>query len=160
MTNLPPTANLTVVRHPYGAGNLHLTKLRTFTLTIVWGLSLAGCGGNDGPIRVPLQGMVTSTDIRTHLKGTIALLPTGETRGPAANGLVVNGIYSFTEERGPVPGQHRVLIDVEPPRGKMVDAGEQAALQWKFEFQTTVPSEPPFTADFQLIRETTDESVE
>ena len=104
--------------------------------------------------------MVTSTDIRTHLKGTIALLPTGATKGPAANGLVVNGIYKFTEERGPVAGEHRVLIDVEPPRGKMVDAAEQAALQWKFEFQITVPSEPPFTADFQLIRETDDEPAE
>ena len=118
-------------------------------------LLFAGCG-NDGPPRVPLSGTVVSDDIAGDLNGTIALLPAAGTSGPAANGLVQEGSFSFSDEDGPVAGPHRVLIDVEPPRGKMDDA-ENSTLQWKFEFEETVPASAPFELDFRLVREKPDE---
>ena len=127
---------------------------------IIGSFVIAGCGGSDGPKRVPLQGIVTCADIEGHLRGTIALLPTAGTKGPAANGLVLNGLYRFDETTGPVAGEHRVIVDVQPPRAKMADRSQEDSLQWKFEFQINVPSEPPYVADFQLIRENKDESAE
>lgn len=123
-------------------------------------LLLVGCSGQDGPERVPLEGIVSAADIAGDLNGTISLMPGEETKGPAANGLIRNGLYEFTSEDGPVAGTHRVLIDVEPPRGKLDAAAEQAAQQWKFEFQITVPSEAPFEADFQLVRQSSQASSE
>lgn len=120
------------------------------------GLPLVGCG-SDGPVRLPLSGRVYSDNIEGKLNGTIAVLPVAGTKGPAANGLVQDGQYKFTDETGPVAGEHRVVIDVEPPRGKMDDATPDALLQWKFEFRVTVPAEPPHERDFVLSREQTDE---
>lgn len=117
------------------------------------GMILAGCGGSDGPLRIPLDGTVTSSDVAGELNGTIAILPAGATKGPAANGMIKAGQYVFTSENGPTPGVHRVLIDVEPPRGKM-DGGDATTLQWKFEFEITVATDPPFTQDFNLERNT------
>ena len=129
-----------------------------FCLVFCVSVFAAGCGGNDGPVRVPLEGSVTSTDIPGDLNGTISLQPASGTKGPAANGLVKSGHYQFTTADGPVVGTHRVLIDVEPPRGKMDRAAEQSALQWKFEMKVTVPSDPPYKFDFDLVRESVDAS--
>jgi len=123
-------------------------------------LFLGGCSGPDGPVRVPLEGIISAADIPGDLNGTISLLPDGGTKGPAANGLVRDGLYQFTAADGPVSGSHRVLIDVEPPRGKLDSAAEQAALQWKFEFQVTVPTEPPYESDFKLVREVRNASTD
>jgi len=122
---------------------------------------LPGCGRDDGPVRVPLEGIVSSLDVPKGLNGTISLMPSSETKGPAANGLIRDGLYKFTMVDGPVSGTHRVLIDVEPPRQKMDRAAAQSAPQWKFEFQITVPAEAPFEHDFTLTRESDDaESTE
>ena len=120
---------------------------------------MSGCG-DSGPKRIPLTGVVFSKDVTGDLNGTIALLPSKGTKGPAANGLVKSGVFTFTEENGPVVGQHRVLVDVEPPRDKMDKAAEDAALQGKFEFESTVPAEPPFVLNFELVREKSDEQTE
>ncbi|HIF00523.1 MAG TPA: hypothetical protein EYG03_28890 [Planctomycetes bacterium] len=116
-----------------------------------------GCGDDEGSVRLPLSGMVLSADIPENLQGTVSLMPEGETKGPAANGIIQNGWYEFTTEDGPVAGQHRVLIDVEPPRGKMDTAAQQSRLEWKFEFHITIPSEPPYEYDFPLVRDSADE---
>jgi len=136
---------------------LNVTTVGKFLLC---GLLLMGCSGPDGPERIPLEGIISGAEIAGDLNGTISLLPSAETKGPAANGLIRNGLYEFTSEDGPVAGNHRVLIDVEPPRGKLDTAAEQAALQWKFEFQITVPSEAPFEADFQLVRQSSQANSE
>ncbi len=117
-----------------------------------------GCGG-DGPNRIPLTGIVSAPEIVGALNGTISLLPDSGTKGPAANGLVRDGLYRFTTEDGPVPGTHRVLIDVEPERGKLDQAAEQAAAQWMFKFNITVPAEGPYEYDFELVRESEDVSA-
>lgn len=128
---------------------------------LLCGLALhAGCSRQDGPVRIPLEGIVSAADIAGDLNGTISLLPAEDTKGPAANGLIRNGLYEFTSEDGPVAGTHRVLIDVEPPRGKLDSAAEQAALQWKFEYQITVPSVAPFEADFELVRQSSQANAE
>jgi hypothetical protein len=143
-----------------GVSLLHVQVYKSVCSAVIGCLIIAGCGRNDGPARVPLQGMVTTTDIESQLRGTIALLPTGGTKGPAANGLIQNGIYQFDEATGPVAGEHRVIVDVQPPQGKLVEPTPDSALQWKFEFQIKVPATPPYVADFQLIRENKDESAD
>lgn len=110
-----------------------------------------GCGGNDGPPRIPLSGQIITEGFSGPVNGSIAILPDGETKGPAANGLVQDGQFSFTTDDGPVAGSHRIIIDIEPPRGKM-DDGDNASLQWKFEFQTDVPAAAPYKKDFKLTR--------
>jgi hypothetical protein len=127
-------------------------------LLVVSALSGAGCGRSDGPDRKPLIGTVTSRDIAGDLQGTIALLPDEKTHGPAANGTIREGHYQFSDDDGPVAGLHRVLIDVEPPHGKM-DNPTTTSLQWKFEFEITVPSAAPFEIDFELVRKPSDEST-
>ncbi|MEO2018253.1 MAG: hypothetical protein ABGZ53_28205 [Fuerstiella sp.] len=93
---------------------------------IGWSVCVAvGCGDDEGPTRIPLSGMVLSADIPENLQGTVSLMPEGETKGLAANGIIQNGRYQFTTADGPVAGQHRVLVDVEPPRGKMDLAAQQ-----------------------------------
>ena len=125
---------------------------------IGWALIVSAvCGANDGPTRLPLSRVVSLVDIAENLQGTVSLMPEGDTRGPAANGIIQDGSYQFTAEDGPVTGEHRVLIDVEPPQGKMDDAAQQSQLQWKFEFHITVPSEPPYERDFPLVRDVENE---
>ncbi|MEQ9409970.1 MAG: hypothetical protein RIK87_19700 [Fuerstiella sp.] len=131
-------------------------SVRWVTLILFLVGSLAGCG-DKGPVRIPVTGLVYSSSIPENLNGSIAVLPEGDTKGPAANGLIRSGTYEFTVENGPVPGRHRVLIDVEPPRGKMDEAAESTQQQWKFEFHVSVPAEPPYTLDFDLVREEFDE---
>lgn len=139
-----------------------VTSLRKFSF-ITWPLSLTfcilGCSGDDGPRRIPVSGLVYTADIDGPLNGSVAFLPTGVTRGPAANGLIKVGKYSFSEVEGPVAGLHRVLIDVEPPRGKMEAASAQTNKKWKFEFEVNVPDQPPYELDFHLdrsVRETSE----
>lgn len=127
--------------------------------TCLLAIFLVGCG-DDGPPRVPLEGIISAPAIVEVLNGTISLLPDGGTKGPAANGLVRDGLFKFTTEDGPVAGTHRVLIDVEPVRGKIDVVAEQAAQQWKFEFKITVPAEAPYEYDFELVRESSDESAD
>lgn len=123
-------------------------------MTGFWLLLLNGCGAPDGPLRQPMYGEITSTDISGDLKGTIAFLPSGTTKGPAANGLIVDGAYEFTSETGPVAGNHRVIIDMQPPTAKMASPAATSNLQWKFEFDVSVPSEGSLEQNFHLIRKT------
>ena len=131
-------------------------RAQALLLGIGWPiLAAVGCGGDEGPQRVPLSGSVTLADIPDNLQGTVSLMPEGDTKGPAANGIIMDGQYRFTSQDGPVAGSHRVLVDVEPPRGKFDAAKQNVQQQWKFEFHITIPSEPPYEFNFPLLRDRT-----
>ena len=132
----------------YEGRNLKLRQTILLFLLIV----SVGCGGNDGPPRIPLSGEIEADGFSGPINGSIAILPDGNTKGPAANGLVQDGEFEFTTDDGPVAGSHRVIIDIEPARGKMDDP-ENASLQWKFEFSTDVPAEAPYRKNFKLTRD-------
>ncbi|MFY9254820.1 MAG: hypothetical protein WAO83_15320 [Fuerstiella sp.] len=129
------------------------SQIRICLICITVTCVAVGCGGNSGPARMPINGTVTATAITEKLNGTIAVLPAGSTKGPAANGTINDGLYHFSSDNGPTVGTHHVIIDIEPPRGKM-DNSAAAKVQWKFEFDIDVPESPPFLFDFELIRDT------
>lgn len=70
---------------------------------------LAGCGGTDGPPRVPVEGAVTFQGQPIE-KGSILFIPTNDTTGPSTGGTIESGRYELEHERGPVIGTLRVEI--------------------------------------------------
>ncbi|MFQ5732782.1 MAG: hypothetical protein ACE5KM_12620 [Planctomycetaceae bacterium] len=85
---------------------------RAVVLTRLIGVAVlfatAGCG-NDGPMRVPVRGAVW-VDGKPLKKGSIHFIPTDGTKGPEAAGVIKDGFYEITEEKGPVVGTMRVEI--------------------------------------------------
>ena len=81
---------------------------------------LAGCGGSDGPERVPVSGEVT-LDGRPLASGVIRFIPSGDNEGPAAMGIVNNGAYELPKSEGPVPGPQRVEIEATDYLGFAID---------------------------------------
>src|SRR5688572_29535122 len=70
---------------------------------------LAGCGANEGPQRVIVQGKV-AFEGQPVANGQILFYPTGDTRGPVSGGPIKDGQY-VAKARGGVPiGTHRVEI--------------------------------------------------
>jgi hypothetical protein len=59
--------------------------------------------------------------------GSISFLPAPGSSGPAANTVIVDGEYRFTEDSGPCCGPHRVLIDVDSQLGEGKPTGQKAA---------------------------------
>lgn len=74
-------------------------------------LGFAGCSKPEGPLRVPVAGLV-SLDGNPLPTGSIRFIPTGKSKGPAAVGEIIDGEFELTEEDGPIIGSHRVEIDV------------------------------------------------
>ena len=97
-------------------GNTSQTIARQFDwLSVLAGATgflilFAGCGGSDGPIRVPIAGTVTLDDSPL-LTGVIRFVPTGEDGGPAASTRIVGGEFKFSADDGPVIASHRVEIE-------------------------------------------------
>ncbi len=90
----------------------------------------AGCGGSDGPIRVPITGTVTLDDSPL-LAGVIRFVPTGEVCGPAASTSIVGGEFRFTADDGPVIASHRVEIEATEFQEFAID--DEAAFAAKHE---------------------------
>lgn len=129
---------------------------------------LVGCGGSSGPGRLPLSGTVkvNGEDIE---KGAISFRPAYGHDGPAALATINKGRYGFSSSSGPVPGPHKVVIDVDtPPTNNTVvlpAGGPKAQLtdvppsgspqqpnasQTHFELEYTVPDDGTKTKDFEL----------
>lgn len=70
----------------------------------------AGCGGDAGPERVAVTGTVTLDDSPL-VAGQIRLIPEEPSTGPGAMAEIAGGIFVFTEQTGPVVGEHRVEIE-------------------------------------------------
>lgn len=106
-------------------------------------IPLIGCA-DAGPVRVPGSGHVTF-DGKPIPSATISFLPDD---GPAANGEVSTGSYTFTSSNGPVPGLQRVLIESQ------VSDKFAAATSGRWEFRYVVPVPGPFHKDFELSNAT------
>ncbi|WP_337173412.1 hypothetical protein [Paludisphaera sp.] len=79
-------------------------------------LLVAGCGGEDGPPREPVGGVVT-LDGRPLERGLITFTP--EAGGDlVVSGLVVDGEFSLPRSEGPGLGRHRVDVWSKKPTGK------------------------------------------
>lgn len=75
----------------------------------VLGTTLAGCG-QPTTHRKAIYGTIAGAEGRM---GLISFLP--ESEGPATRAKVTDGEYSFDELNGPVPGNHRVVVQLERP---------------------------------------------
>ena len=85
---------------------------RVWRLPLIAGLAtvVVGCGAADQP-RQAIQGRVT-VDQQPVESGSISFLPSGETVGPAATTMIVNGEYRFNRSNGPFAGDYRVMVGV------------------------------------------------
>jgi hypothetical protein len=68
-----------------------------------------GCQPADGPARIAVFGTVTS-ESGDPVSGMISFLPDAGTEGPAATASLIDGVYEFDTQNGPVAGQYRVLV--------------------------------------------------
>lgn len=79
--------------------------------------STCGCGGEVR--RAAVSGTIT-VDGTPLTKGSIAFVPSGENKGPAAGAKIINGSYVVAQEKGPFIGTNRVMITSIKPSGRMV----------------------------------------
>lgn len=109
----------------------------------------AGCGGPQGPMRVPLQGKVEQGGKPVPV-GLISFLPAAGNAGPAANASIKGGEYRFTKEDGPITGAHVVEISTAIP-SKETPPPSAVPKKTKWEFKDVTVSETgPLEKDFRL----------
>ena len=70
---------------------------------------IAGCAGGDGLPREPISGVVTLGG-EPLAAGSIQFIPADLTKGTPASGEIQGGKFVIPPERGPVPGEYRVVI--------------------------------------------------
>ena len=88
--------------------------------------ALAGCGESSG--RIAFSGSVTAAGLP--VTGEIRFSPV-ET-GPMATTSIDNGVYQFTSENGPFPGDYDVIIESVPAAAKKGASAESVVpLEWK-----------------------------
>lgn len=96
--------------------------------TVLLALSICGCGGSSGPEfpRAAVSGTVTLDDTPLS-EGVIRFVPTEGTQGPKTSAVISQGQFSLEEERGPVVGKHRIVIESTDNGGYALD--DEEALQ-------------------------------
>ncbi|MDA0835946.1 MAG: hypothetical protein O2955_17725 [Planctomycetota bacterium] len=82
--------------------------------------ALTGCGKSDLD-RANVSGQV-SFDGKPIEVGTIAFVPTGDTKGPVSGGRIENGTYTLTGAQGAVIGSHKVEITGTRKTGEKIPA--------------------------------------
>lgn len=100
----------------------HRMRTSRFCLpALLLGVGLAwGCNNVEGPTKYPISGTVTREG-QPMREGIIQFAPTGG--GPAAQTVIADGKYEFTEENGPVEGDHTVKILRVLERGPIPPGG-------------------------------------
>lgn len=71
--------------------------------------SFSGCGQNDVG-RQPISGSILFDGTPMN-EGTVRFIPDGQTKGPAAYGIIQDGFYEISHQEGVVPGTYRVEIE-------------------------------------------------
>lgn len=74
--------------------------------------TLTGCG-SDGTGRVGVSGKVTLRG-NPVMSGRVNFIPEGDTKGPASGGEIVDGTFVISQNRGPLPGEYLVRVQVTP----------------------------------------------
>jgi hypothetical protein len=128
---------------------------RYFSLILVSiSATAAGCGSDDGLARVAVSGTVKMAGENLP-SGSISIVPDEGHTGPAANGSIEDGWFSFSSADGPVAGPHRFIVTFMPTKHellKMRASGKDIQTSW--EFPLTIPDEPSFEHDFTLSEPT------
>jgi hypothetical protein len=87
-------------------------------------LAAAGCDAKPGRSRVPISGTVSLSD-GEKINGRITFVPAEGRSGPAATTGLVNGVYSFDKDNGPIPGPSRVTVKKMVPTSRIPTGTEQ-----------------------------------
>lgn len=127
-----------------------MTRCSPILLLLVFLYATSGCGSPDGPKRIPFSGTATLNGESLDA-GSISVIPAEGHDGPAANGSIEDGEFSFDRETGPTAGSHTVKIQFIPEKDewmRMQDAGETPQTVW--EFAVDIPDEDSFSRDFKL----------
>lgn len=83
-------------------------------------LTVGGCGSQQGPERLQVQGLV-QLDGKPIPHGRITFIPKEQNAGPAASGVIADGRYSIPADAGAVVGRHRVEVESIPDPGFAID---------------------------------------
>lgn len=119
---------------------------------------LVGCGSGDGLPRVAVSGTVKMGEDDLPA-GSVSIVPNEEHKGPAANGTISDGMFSFSELDGPIAGPHVVTITFTPTKDELIRMridGREVQTSW--EFPLTIPAEATFEHDFVLTQPTVTEA--
>ena len=112
-----------------------------------------GCG-KKGPRRAAVSGNV-SLDGQSISDGVIQFLPVEGTVGPEAGGVISNGQYDITKQRGPVVGKNRVELRASKKTGRKIqDPTGRPGIQTD-EYAELFP--PDSNTSSTLVREIKDE---
>jgi hypothetical protein len=79
-----------------------------------------GCGGSEGPLRVPVSGSVL-LDGQPLTSGVVRFIPQEGADGPGALTQVINGEFHFSDDDGPIIADHRVEIEATEFQGFAID---------------------------------------
>ena len=103
--------------------------------------SLLGCGGSKTPARVAVHGSVMTAE-GFIANGTIRFLPQPGTTGPVAITVVKDGLYRFTADDGPYPGDYKAAVNLELDHAELskLSSTTQQAPRMNWEQLVTVPN--------------------
>lgn len=140
-------------RRDHGAWSRHLPK-RQYRIAVTMWCCLTicmGCGGPSGPQRVSVSGKIV-VDNKPLAGGSISFLPAEGHRGPAANGIVMNGRYQISATEGPTAGPHVATIHLIPGKNASgtslsTSSGKPPKTQWEVKVQVDDKGSP---LDFSL----------
>ena len=116
-------------------------KLLLRLIVVLMATSLIGCGGSKSPARVAVHGSVMTTE-GFIANGTIRFLPQPGTNGPVATTTVKDGLYRFSADDGPYPGDYKAAVNLELDHAelsKLSSLSEQAP-RMNWEQLVTVPN--------------------
>lgn len=106
---------------------LNSTNFRMILVAIIFSVlatSFTGCSGSDkdSPERAAISGLVKFKGELVE-EGMITFSPVAPTVGPSTGAKIVKGIYSISEESGPVVGTNLVAVTAYQKTGKKIEAG-------------------------------------
>ncbi len=84
--------------------------------TMLMGL-VTGCSQPEGPLRVTASGNVSLDGVPLK-HGLVRFIPA---QGPAAATQIKDGTFTFSDDSGPVPGDHRIEIEATEYQGFEID---------------------------------------
>ena len=111
-------------------------------------LLVCGCGREDFENRQKIEGTV-KIDGRPLEKALITFLPIGETKGPRSTGQITDGQYLIESERGPCPGEFKVMIEVISPEIEALAKKDYEALH-RVAGQPSIRISPQYNRDTKL----------
>lgn len=86
------------------------------------GFSAVGCRDPNADVRGAVRGRVTLDGVPLD-QGQIIFMPTAGTRGPAAGGVITNGVYDTPTAKGAAIGTNTVQISSRQKTGRQIRAG-------------------------------------